>query len=193
MNTMRSWRCRWAPLLAGLVVACGPEPANPGGPADGPDHAALVAAPATIPVAGSAVHYFSTAIIHSQTPGDNGMVQRSTDIVRLTGDLDGYLLYHATSKFDFQSETLVNVGTQMFSGSVAGSEPVLLHDDRFRFDVDLASGAVTGRVYLGRSADGPDRGSWYECELAVVGTGMTPDGDGLADYTGECVRRGRPG
>jgi hypothetical protein len=193
MNTMRSWRCRWAPLLAGLVVACGPEPENPGDPAAGPDHTALVAAPATIPVAGSAVHYFSTAIIHSQAPEDNGMVQRSTDIVRLTGDLSGYLLYHATSTFDFESEKLVNVGTQMFSGSVAGSEPVLLHDDRFRFDVDLATGAVTGRVYLGRSADGPGRGSWYECELVVVGTGMTPEGDGLADYTGECVRRGRPG
>ena len=48
-------------------------------------------------VSGRAVHYFTTAIIHSQTPTATGMIQRSTDIIELTGDLRGRVLYHPTS------------------------------------------------------------------------------------------------
>jgi hypothetical protein len=40
------------------------------------------------------VHYFTTAMIHSQTPTATGMIQRSTDIIELSGDLKGRVLYH---------------------------------------------------------------------------------------------------
>lgn len=136
------------------------------------------------------MHYFSTAIIHSQEPTPNGRIQRSTDIIKLSGDIEGYVLYHPTSTFDFANNTLVNTGTQIFSGTILGSDPVLLHDDRFRFEVDLATGAETGEVLFGRSKDAPDTGGWYECRLTVVGTGVTPEGDNLAEATGQCTRYG---
>jgi hypothetical protein len=148
------------------------------------------AASRTISVSGSAVHYLTTAAIHSQQPTAVGMIQRSTEIIRLTGDLDGYILYHPTSTFDFANGTLVNTGTQLFSGTIAGSEPVVLHDDDFRFEVDLATGATLGSVRLARSNDAPHKGTWYECDLTVVGTGQTPEGDVLADYDGICLHRG---
>lgn len=144
-----------------------------------------------VEVNGEAVHYFSTAAIHSQLPSEGGMVQRSTDVIRLTGDIDGWVLYHPTSVFDYAEETLVNTGTQFFSGTVLGSDPVVLHDDTFRFDVDLASGETRGRIHLGRSSDAPHTGSWYECTLTAVGTGFTPEGDGLATYSGTCSAFGR--
>ena len=146
----------------------------------------------TVPVSGEGIHYFTTAVVHSQQEIETGMLQRSTDIIRLTGDLDGYLLYHPTSEFDFANQKLVNTGTQFFSGTIAGSEPMVLHDDTFRFDVDLATGQTTGEVHLMRSKDAPDQGQWYECHLAVTGTGMTPEGDATFTYTGHCLRRGRP-
>ena len=136
------------------------------------------------------MHYFTRAIIHSQEPTETGMVQRSSDYIELTGDLKGYVLYHPVSVFDFANGTLVNTGTQFFSGTVAGSAPVILHDDTFRFEVDLNSGATTGEVHLGRSKDAPEKGGWYECDLAITGTGMTPDGDGISDYSGTCRARG---
>jgi hypothetical protein len=84
-----------------------------------------------------------------------------------------------------------STGTQFFSGTIAGSEPVVLHDDRFRFVVDLSTGETRGEVHLGRSNDAPHKGGWYECDLIVVGSGMTtPEGDGMVDYSGECTRRG---
>jgi hypothetical protein len=144
----------------------------------------------TVPVSGSAVHFFTTAIVHSQQPTETGMVQRSTDIIRLTGDLSGYILYHPTSTFDFAAGTLANTGVQFFAGTILGSDPVVLHDDAFRFDVDLATGATTGEVYLARSNDAPNRGGWYACDLVVVGTGLTPEGDAMVDYSGECTRFG---
>jgi hypothetical protein len=180
---------------AWLLMACQDDPMT--------HHATLEATAAgaplsamssrSFPVSGAAVHYFSTAIIHSQEPTVTGQVQRSTDIIELTGDLHGYILYHPTSVFDFQAGTLVNTGTQIFSGSVAGSEPLILHDDEFHFEVDLATGATIGEVRLGRSNDAPQRGNWYECRLEVVGTGLTPEGDNVSDYTGMCTRYGRSG
>lgn len=143
----------------------------------------------TVPVSGSAVHFFSTAIVHSQDSTPTGMVQRSTDIVALSGDLRGYVLYHPTSRFDFAAGTLVNTGIQIFSGTIAGSGPVILYDDGFRFEVDLATGAVTGAVHLARRGDAPDDGEWLDCNLAVTGTGRTPEGDAMAEYSGECTRR----
>jgi hypothetical protein len=152
---------------------------------------AAAAQPQTFPVTGEGVHHFTTAIIHTAELTETGMmIQRSTDIVSLTGDLTGSILYHATSTFDSQAGTLVNTGSQFFSGTVAGSEPVVLFDDKFRFEVDLATSETVGEVHLRRSKDMGD-GSWFECDLEVVGTGMTPEGDAMVDYTGTCTRRGR--
>lgn len=143
-------------------------------------------------VSGTGVHYFSSAVEHSQEPTPTGMIQRSTDIVELRGDLNGLILYQPTSVFDFVNGTLVNTGTQVFSGTVLGSDPVILHDDQFRFEVDLDTGATTGQVHLSRAKDAPHPGSWYDCDLDVTGTGMTPAGDATFDYTGTCTSRGRP-
>jgi hypothetical protein len=176
------------PLIGLLAVAC-TEPAVPHVSAQEPE-AHTAAGARAIEVSGSAVHYFTTAAIHSEEPTATGKVQRSTDIIRLTGDVDGYILYHPTSVFDFAGGTLVNTGTQIFSGTVAGSAPVILHDDRFRFTVDLATGATSGEVHLTRSRDAPQAGSWFDCRLTVVGTGLTDAGDAMAAYTGTCLPMG---
>lgn len=146
---------------------------------------------ASFSVTGSGVHYFTTAIVHAQEPTDTGFTQRSTDIIELAGDIQGYILYHPTSVFDFADSTLVNTGTQMFSGTIAGSDPVVLHDDTFRFESDLATGATTGEVHLRRSGDAPRPDGWFECDLDIVGTGLSPEGDALVEYSGTCVARGR--
>ena len=133
-------------------------------------------------VSGSGVHHFTTAIIHSAEPTATGLIQRSTDTVELTGDLAGRIVYHPVSVFDFTNGTLVNTGHQVFSGTILGSDPVLLLDDEFRFEVDLATGATVGEVHLTRRLAGPD----VRCELEVIGTGLTPDGNATFDYSGEC-------
>ena len=136
-------------------------------------------------VSGRAVHYFSTAMIHSQTPTATGMIQRSTDIIELSGDLKGRVLYHPTSVFDFVKGTLVNTGNQVFSGTVLGSAPVLLHDDEFRFEVNLNTGGLeSGEVHLTDSIAGPK----IRCDLVAVGVGeKTPEGDAIVDYSGTCT------
>lgn len=147
-------------------------------------------------VSGEGVHYFTTAAIHSREASASGMTQRSSDVIRLTGDLDGWILYHPTTVFDYAAGTMVNTGTQLFSGTVLGSEPVILHDDTFRFDVDLETGATSGEVHLGRSHDAPHPGLWYECDLDVAGAGLTASGDGAVSYAGTCTAFGqssRPG
>jgi hypothetical protein len=175
-----------SPLLAG----CNREAAASAAPQDGDAATSLAPASRTIPVSGSAVHYYSPAIVHSTQPTSTGMIQRSTDIIRLSGDIVGYVLYHPTSTSSYATNKLVNTGTQFFSGTIAGSEPVILHDDKFRFTIDLATGVDTGEVHLSRSEDAPGDGAWYECNLHVVGTGQTPAGDNLSNYTGECIRHG---
>ena len=136
-------------------------------------------------VSGTAVHYFTTAIVHSETPTPTGRVQRSTDIVELSGDLKGRVLYHPTSVIDTVKGTLVNTGSQVFSGTVLGSEPVLLHDDRFRFEVDLKPGGKeSGEVHLTNMLAGPK----ISCDLVVVGAGAkTSDGNAIVDYRGACT------
>jgi hypothetical protein len=136
-------------------------------------------------VSGTAVHHFTTAIIHSETPTATGKLQRSTDIVDLNGDLKGRVLYHPTTVIDTVRGTLVNTGSQVFSGTVLGSEPVLLYDDRFRFEVDLKTGGVeSGEVHLSNRLAGPKIG----CDLVVVGAGAkTPEGDGIVEYRGTCT------
>lgn len=134
------------------------------------------------PVSGSGVHFLTTAMVHSSMPTATGLIQRSTETVDLTGDLTGRILYHPTSVIDFSTQTLVNTGHQVFSGTVLGSEPVMLHDDTFRFDIDLRTGTGTGTVHLVDRLDGPK----VLCELTIVSTGMTADGNVAAEYSGEC-------
>ena len=136
-------------------------------------------------VSGKAVHHFTTAIIHSETPTPTGKIQRSTDIIELSGDLRGRVLYHPTSVIDTVKGTLVNTGNQVFSGTVLGSEPVLLHDDKYRFQVDLKTGGMeSGEVHLSNSLAGPK----VRCDLVAVGAGeKTPEGDGIVDYRGTCT------
>ena len=188
-------------LLAAVAVFAACSNSDPAtGPSDNELQAAetsegrLWRNPSSPPVTvrGTGVHYFTTAAVHGQAPTETGMVQRSTDIVRLEGDMDGYVLYHPTSVFDFAAGTLVNTGTQIFSGTVLDSAPVILHDDRYRFQVDLSTGVTEGQVYLGRSQDAPHRGSWYECNLVISGDGTsTPQGDNVVSYEGTCQKFGR--
>ncbi len=143
-----------------------------------------------IPVAGTGVHYFSTARVYSQQPSETGFIQRSTDTVELEGDLNGRVLYHPVSTFDFAAGTLVNTGNQVFSGTVLGSEPVMLHDEWFRFEVNLATGETVGEIYLGEHMAGPR----VRCELNVSGDGtLTATGDAVVGYTGRCRFQSQPG
>jgi len=140
----------------------------------------------TVRVAGSGVDQLNTAIVHSQEFTLTGMIQKSTEIVELTGDLKGRVLYHVTSVFDFAAGTLVNTGDQVYSGTIAGSAPVLIHDDRFRFDVNLVTGAEAGQVYFFNHIAGPA----VKCQLDVVGTGVTAEGNPTFDYKGSCTFSG---
>ena len=72
----------------------------------------------TIHVAGSGMDWLTTAIVHSKKTTPTGLVQQSTEIVDLDGDLKGRVLYHVTSVFDFAHGTLVNTGDQVYSGTV---------------------------------------------------------------------------
>ena len=110
------------------------------------------------------------------------MLQKSTEIVELRGDLIGRVLYHVTSVFDFANDTLVNTGDQVFSGTIAGSEPVLIHDGRFNFRANLKTGAETGSVYLVDHIAGPH----VRCTLHIVGTGKDTAANPIFDYTGRC-------
>lgn len=141
----------------------------------------------TIKVSGSGYDALNTVIVHSKEATPGGMIQRATETVELHGDLNGRVLYHVTSVFDFVNGTLVNTGEQVYSGTIAGSEPVLIHDDQFRFEINLVTGAEAGKVYLFNHIAGPK----VRCTLHVVGTGFNPDGNPTFDYTGTCTFRGR--
>jgi hypothetical protein len=171
-------------LAVAIVFACVLVPATAVFPRASAHAAAVVHAESETvqPVSGSGVHYLRTVVVHSETPTASGLIQRSTETVDLTGDLTGRILYHPTSVIDFSTQSLVNTGHQVFSGTVLGSEPVMLHDDTFRFDVDLRTGTGTGTVHLADRLDGPK----VRCDLTVVSTGMTADGNVAAEYTGEC-------
>jgi hypothetical protein len=184
------------PLLAiAMLGACTDQDVtSPGASVETAESASLVAPASSppFPVSGSGVFFAGTEIVHSVEPTANGMIQRSTSAGQLTGDLNGSVLFNPTAVFDFDNGTLVNTGTQFFSGTVAGSEPVILYDDHFRFDIDLDTGETVGTVHFSRSNDAPHKGRWFECDLTVVGTGITAEGHVTSDYTGECVRRGNP-
>ena len=139
------------------------------------------------PVAGSGIHFVKTAIVHSIEPTPTGVIQRSTETVDLTGDLTGRILYQPISVVDFANGTLTNTGHQVFSGTVLGSAPVILHDDEFRFEVNLSTGAATGKVYLTDNIAGPK----IRCALDIMSTGKTAEGDTTASYTGSCTFKGK--
>jgi hypothetical protein len=141
----------------------------------------------TIHVSGSGVDALNTAIVHSQQPTPTGMIQKSTETVELTGDLKGRVLYHVTSVFDFVHGTLVNTGDQVYSGTIAGSPPVMIHDDQFRFEANLNTGQESGQVFLFDRLAGPK----VRCALAVVGTGLNGEGNPTFTYRGECTFRGQ--
>jgi hypothetical protein len=143
----------------------------------------------TVAVAGSGVDHLNTAIVHSKKGTPTGTIQRSTEIIELEGDLKGNVLYHVTTVLDSVHGTLVNTGDQVYSGTIAGSEPVMVHDDRFRFEVNLTTGRETGRVYLFDHIAGPK----VRCTLDVVGTGMNAQRNPTFTYKGQCVFLGATG
>ena len=140
----------------------------------------------TIHVSGNGLDLLNGAIIHSKEMTSTGMIQKSTETVELHGGLNGRVLYHVTSVFDFVKGTLVNSGDQVYSGTIAGSDPVMVHDDSFRFEVNLNTGAESGDVFLFNPIAGPK----VRCTLHVVGTGLNSDGNPTFDYDGECTFRG---
>lgn len=137
----------------------------------------------TVNVAGSGLDHLTTAIVHSKKSTSTGTIQQSTEIVELTGDLKGRVLYHVTTVVDSVHGILVNTGDQVYSGTIAGSAPVMIHDDQFRFDVNLATGRERGRVYLFDHIAGPK----VRCTLDVVGTGMNAEGNPTFTYKGQCT------
>lgn len=136
----------------------------------------------TLQVSGTGTDLLDGAIVHSKKSTANGIIQNGTEIVDLRGDLNGKVLYHVTTVIDNQKGTLVNTGDQVFSGTIGGSEPVMIHDSKFRFEVNLATGAESGSVYLSDHIAGP----WVKCELKVIGTGKTGAGNPTFNYTGTC-------
>ena len=175
------------PAARALLVVAGVTGLTAGAAAASAD---VATSPRTVAISGDGVHHFTTAIVHQEPSPATAMTQRSTDVVELHGDLEGYLLYHVTSVIDPDAGRMVNTGEQWFSGTVLGEGPVVLHDDTFRFEVDLATGATTGEVHLRPSSDAPG-GPVVGCDLDVLGTGLTEAGDATFSWTGTCRWRGR--
>lgn len=145
-------------------------------------------------VSGTAIHYFDDipgrgSITHEAMPTETGVKLRTTDTIDLFGDLEGRVLYQPHTVINYVEGTLVNTGNQVFSGTVLGEGPVLLHDNLFRFDVNLATGETLGKVFLIDHIDGPV----VDCVLEIVGTGFSEEGNGLADYSGRCRIRSNTG
>lgn len=145
--------------------------------------AGALAAERTVRVSGTGIDLASSAIVHSRTSTASGSVSQATETVELSGDLRGRVLYQVTSTVDSARHRLVNTGQQVYSGTIAGSAPVMLHDSKFRFEEDLATGAGHGAVYLINHIAGPK----VQCTLQVTDTGRNPDGNPTFKYSGECV------
>jgi hypothetical protein len=171
-------------FLLSLVVAVVALPID-SGDARTPSERATAHPVRTVQVSGSGIDRLDTAIVHSKDDTPTGMIQKSTETVELSGSLRGRVLYHVTSVFDFVHGTLVNTGDQVYSGTVAGSAPVMIHDDQFRFEANLATGAESGQVYLFDRIAGPK----VRCRLNVVGTGLNTEGNPTFNYSGECTFR----
>jgi hypothetical protein len=134
-------------------------------------------------VVGSGGHFLTTVIVHSSEPTETGMIQRSTETIDLTGDLTGRILYQPTSVIDFTNGTLTNTGHQVFSGTVLGPGPALRR--RVPFRREPGDG---GRRWQGLS-DRQHRWPKIRCELDIVVTGRTAEGNVTADYKGSCKFR----
>jgi hypothetical protein len=139
-----------------------------------------------VQVSGSGVDLLSGMIVHSETKTSSGSIQKSTEIVELDGDLRGRVLVAAKTTIDSVKGTLTNTGDQVYSGTIAGSEPVMIHDSRFRFGVNLATGADSGVVYLSDHIAGPK----VRCTLRVTGKGKDSAGNPIFDYRGDCTFAG---
>ncbi len=137
----------------------------------------------SVEVTGTGTDLSNGAIVHSRQETAHGEIRRSTEIIELRGDLTGKVLYHVTSTYDSAKEILLNTGEQVFSGTIAGSDPVMIRDSRFRFEVNLKTGEDSGDVYLLDPLAGPR----ITCTLHVVGTGKDADGNPLFRYTGHCT------
>jgi hypothetical protein len=133
-------------------------------------------------VSGTGIHYESDGIEHSVEPTDYGLIRRSTDIVELSGDLVGRAVFQPVSEVNLNEGKIVNTGSQVFSGTVLGSDPVLLGDKKFRFDIDLNTGETTGDIFLTDRISGPN----IRCILEMRGTGRTAEGYNLSNYWGMC-------
>jgi len=141
----------------------------------------------SVQVTGTGTDLLNAALVHSKKQTPTGMVQQSTEIVELEGDLTGRVLYQVTSTIDYANDSLLNTGDQVFSGTVAGSDPVMIHDGRFNFHVNLKTGADTGFVYLVDHIAGPK----VRCTLQIVGTGKDADANPTFRYSGHCDFRGK--
>jgi hypothetical protein len=139
--------------------------------------------PTVVAVSGTGIDHLVGAIVHSKQNTATGTIQQSTEIVDLKGDLEGRVLYHVTTVIDSIHATLVNTGDQVYSGTIARSAPVMIHDDHFRFDVNLKTGAESGHVYFTDHIAGPK----VKCTLDVVGTGMSAEGNPMFSYKGQCT------
>lgn len=178
---MTAFRTSHVVAIAALLVTVGLSAADH--PPASPHHDGTT----TVQVSGSGLDFLTTAMVHSKVFTPTGLIQKSTEIVELRGDLTGRVLYHVTSVFDFVTGTLVNTGDQVYSGTVAGSDPVMIHDDQFRFEVNLVTGEETGQVYLLDHIAGPK----VRCTLDVTGTGLNGDGNPTFVYRGRCTFRGQ--
>ncbi len=174
MNTRAVFRT--VIVMGGLCIGSMsffPASASAGGPP----------AQGTIRVKGTGTDLVNSAIVHSKKTTPTGEIRKSTEVVELRGDLDGIVLYGITTVIDTKQGTLTNRGDQVFSGTIAGSEPVMVHDSRFRFTANLKTGADHGSVYLTDHIAGPQVG----CQLQVTGTGKSASGNPTFKYAGTCT------
>lgn len=69
--------------------------------------------------------------------------------------------------------------------TIAGAPSVMLHDSRFRFELNLATAPARGSVCLVDHIAGRK----VSCKLRVVDTGKTADGNPTCDYAGSASLR----
>ena len=135
-------------------------------------------------VSGTAIHYASTSWVHGNTfqPTDTGFTLISTDFVEIFGDIEGRAVFQPFTTYNGDEGTIVNTGHQVFSGTVLGSDPVMLYDDNFRFEIDLIAGETTGDIYLVNQIAGPK----VRCIFSMQSTGQDAEGNNLSEYLGQC-------
>jgi hypothetical protein len=75
----------------------------------------------------------------------------------------------------------------VYLATIAGSGPVTIHDDQFRFDFNLVTGKTVGQVFLFNHIAGPK----VRCTPEGIGTGLNADGNPTFTHSGECTLRGQ--